>query len=282
MTHSIHIPFHGTPVRHLPQFEHEFARSGLRVLALPPGPAEVAYFMKPLIIDVNLNPVSHDLAVNSDRIRTQTVPADSVSWGPPDTELRLRTTNIDWGLVMEFDPDHVTALASERLETGGIPTDFVDYRPAPQTARLGRQLISHLRFGIPDRLFVEGMSIAIFATALTTAQLAGQAPSLANTDPRIDRAIDYIEANLAEDLSIAAIANVAGMSPSWFQSAFRAFTGQPVFAYVRARRLERARLLLAGPRLSLSQIAFACGFSSHSHMSRLFRARFGASPSEMR
>ena len=72
------------------------------------------------------------------------------------------------------------------------------------------------------------------------------------------------------------------MSPSWFQTAFKTATGRPVFAHVRERRLERARALLADRRLSLSQIAYACGFSSHSHMTRLFTAKYGITPTEMR
>ena len=78
------------------------------------------------------------------------------------------------------------------------------------------------------------------------------------------------------------IAAVAAMSPSSLQSAFKALTGRPVFSYVRERRLERARILLADRRLSLAQIAYDCGFSSHSHMTRLFTARYGASPRAMR
>ncbi len=284
MTHSLHVPLKGAPVSHVPTLEHEFDLAGLRVIALPPGKAEISYVLKPHIIDVNINAMEFEMAVNSDRLAPSITEANTISWGPPATELQIRTENVDWGLLMEVSPEKVSALFAETSQEVGIPQDFVPYRAAPQAAVLGRHLITHLRFGSPDRLFVEGVSLAILACSLNVARTGTErgGPSIAGIDPRIARAIDYIEAHLGEDLSVAAIAQAAAMSPSWFQSAFRSITGRPVFAYVRERRLARARILLADRRLSLSQIAFACGFSSHSHMTRLFRARYGASPRDMR
>ena len=146
--------------------------------------------------------------------------------------------------------------------------------------QLAVMLIAHLRQGNADRLSAEGLSIALAACALCECNIDGV--SVVGTDPRIARAADYIETHLGEDLSVDDIAAVAAMSPSSLQSAFKAVTGRPVFAYVRERRLERARILLADRRLSLAQIAYDCGFSSHSHMTRLFTARYGASPRAMR
>jgi AraC-like DNA-binding protein len=72
------------------------------------------------------------------------------------------------------------------------------------------------------------------------------------------------------------------MSVSWLKTSFRATVGKPVWAYVQERRLEHARLLLSDPDLSLAQIAYECGFSSHSHMTRLFKRRYGVPPAAMR
>jgi len=47
-------------------------------------------------------------------------------------------------------------------------------------------------------------------------------------------------------------------------------------------RIERARELLSNPALSLTDIALDCGFSSHSHMTRVFRQFLGVTPSEYR
>jgi AraC family transcriptional regulator len=46
--------------------------------------------------------------------------------------------------------------------------------------------------------------------------------------------------------------------------------------------MKRVRELLVSPTLSLTDIALECGFSSHSHLSRVFRQVLGATPSEYR
>jgi AraC-like DNA-binding protein len=49
-------------------------------------------------------------------------------------------------------------------------------------------------------------------------------------------------------------------------------------AYVAARRVERAKLMMAGTRERLTDIALACGFADQSHLNRCFRRVVGTSP----
>ena len=71
------------------------------------------------------------------------------------------------------------------------------------------------------------------------------------------------------------------MSPSWFARAFRRATGAPVHAFVRERRLERARAMLVSD-MPLAEIARVCGFADQSHLTRAFRTRYGVTPGEAR
>ncbi|MDX8350864.1 AraC family transcriptional regulator [Cognatiyoonia sp. IB215182] len=261
-----------------------FSNAGLRVSATPPGELTSSFVFSSHVLDVNIAAAQTTLAVNSDYFAKGDTPENSVAWVPKGSDGRISTQNRSWCLGIEVEPERLAHLTKDDpIGISGLG-DYRPYRSAPQAALFGRQLLSHLRFGPLDRLFVEGMSLAILACGLGVARTGVEAtgPSTAGTHPRIARALDYIEVHLGEDLSVATIASAAAMSPSWLQTAFKANTGQPVFAYVRERRLERARILLADRRLSLSQIAFECGFSSHSHMTRLFTARFGVSPREMR
>jgi AraC family transcriptional regulator len=84
------------------------------------------------------------------------------------------------------------------------------------------------------------------------------------------------------DLSLQALANESGYSRVHFVRMFRAATGSSPHNYLLNLRLERARELLKNPSLSLIDIALDCGFSSHSHMSRLFHKRVGVTPSAYR
>jgi AraC family transcriptional regulator len=84
------------------------------------------------------------------------------------------------------------------------------------------------------------------------------------------------------DLSLQALANESGYSRVHFVRMFRAATGYSPHNYLLNLRLERARELLNNPSLSLIDIALDCGFSSHSHMSRLFHKIVGVTPSAYR
>ena len=82
------------------------------------------------------------------------------------------------------------------------------------------------------------------------------------------------------DLDAAAIAQGAGCSRTRLYEAFAA-QGQTVMGVLRDMRLQRAQGLLAqGQRLNVGALAWRCGFADASGFSKLFRARFGLSPTE--
>lgn len=88
--------------------------------------------------------------------------------------------------------------------------------------------------------------------------------------------------NLDTDLNLQALAKETGYSRVHFLRMFRAATGYPPHNYLLNLRVDRARELLANPTLSLTDIALECGFSSHSHLTRVFRQLLGSTPSEYR
>ena len=94
--------------------------------------------------------------------------------------------------------------------------------------------------------------------------------------------IEFMEANLCEDLSLNALAEVAQMSPSQFRRAFKATVGQSPHSWLNKRRLERAKILLAKTEGAIAQIALDCGFSSQSHMTTLFSRHLGTTPNRYR
>ena len=279
------VPWDGPAVERVPTLEHECALSGLRVVALPPGEVDMRYVVAPHIIDVNLNDAPYEMAVNSDRARGGLFAPDLIAWGPPQTEFRLRARNADWGVLMELDPARAEALVAEDLGGRGLPREFADYAPAPEGALLARRLIAHMRAGAPDRLFVEGLSLAVLSRALNVAghgREAGAAPAAGGADRRVLRALDYAEAHLGEALSVAELARAAAMSPSAFARAFRAATGEAVWAHVQRRRCERAREMLLATRLPVTEVALACGFANAGHLATSLRRRYGAAPGAIR
>lgn len=166
--------------------------------------------------------------------------------------------------------------------------------PAPPT-RLGMrdQVLSRLAACIKaeleagcasGRLFAESVSLAVLSRLLVHCGSAGagRAPPARRLSPAdLRRTVGFVEANLAADLSVAALAADVGMSGFTFARLFKAATGVTPHRFVLSRRIERATSLLAGD-LSLSAIALAVGFSSQSHFTESFRRATGRTPAAAR
>lgn len=100
---------------------------------------------------------------------------------------------------------------------------------------------------------------------------------------RVNAAMDYVEAHLADELSVERLADVAHFSPYHFHRIFSAVTGETIGAFVARVRLERAATLLsARPDRPITQIALDTGFASPSSFSRAFREAYGMSPTDWR
>jgi AraC family transcriptional regulator len=131
-------------------------------------------------------------------------------------------------------------------------------------------------------LYTDGLTLELAAELL---RLAGSvAPvhtgGLANWQAR--RVQDYIEAYLSCDLSIAQLAQIAGLSSHHFARSFRKSFGVPVHAYVTSRRMVKARELLLKTELSITEIALDVGYHTVQAFSRAFRAAAECSAQEYR
>ena len=92
----------------------------------------------------------------------------------------------------------------------------------------------------------------------------------------------YIEEHLTEDIPVAALAALAGLSPYHFARAFKQTFGFPPHRYLTGRRIEKAKSLLAKPAASVTQIGLALGFSEVSSFTTAFHKHAGITPSEYR
>ena len=112
-----------------------------------------------------------------------------------------------------------------------------------------------------------------------------QFSTLLDLDPKSDRiqkAIDYANANLRNALTVDELADVAGLSPRQFSRAFSAETGQSPAKAVEHLRVEAARLMLEKGRLSLDVIAQEVGLTDRERMRRAFVRTTGQPPQAVR
>lgn len=101
-------------------------------------------------------------------------------------------------------------------------------------------------------------------------------------DDLMNRAARRLEERCAEPFGVRQLADELGLSPVQLIRRFRAAYNMTPGDYMTALRLERACRLLRETRMTVEQIASACGYATGYYLSRLFAARIGVTPSEYR
>lgn len=98
----------------------------------------------------------------------------------------------------------------------------------------------------------------------------------------IDKAIWYIENHYRDQVTLDAIAAVAGVSRYHLSRMFCYAVGQPISRYIRLRRLSRAALALADGEPDILDLALSLGYGSHESFSRAFKQHFCRTPEQVR
>lgn len=99
---------------------------------------------------------------------------------------------------------------------------------------------------------------------------------------RLKRVEDFIEAKLHEEVTLDALSSEAGLSRFHFARSFTRGTGLAPHAYLRSRRIARAKMLLVETDKPVEDIATECGFASVDYFSSRFRRDVGVNPKRYR
>jgi AraC family transcriptional regulator len=153
---------------------------------------------------------------------------------------------------------------------------------APEMAKALQRIAEATRQS--DRMAADAAVTSALTQLFTDPRYGGkQFPSIkGGLTPAVRRRlIDYIDVNLCQTLTLHDLAGIAGLSEFHLQRMFHASCGVSPHVWVMHRRLARAKSLLAG-RDPIAQIASACGFSSQSHLTRVFKSLVGTTPSAYR
>ncbi len=235
-----------------------------------------AYLLPELTVGVFLNDQpDHRLTVGSDR--RQHVPLKRLQgWVLPAGAEGL----------CEYDaPLDVTivSLPEVLLRDVGPELDPTATRPVVgELDPLLTQLVLQAEdFGRGGTLYAETMAHAL--AAQMTRFLQPAEPSVtAIEDLRLRRVVEYVRAHLADDLSLAVMAEVAVVSPSHFARAFKRAMGVSPLQFVISERLETSLVLLRTTRLSVAQIAYRVGYNDVARFGQHFKRRFRRTPGAAR
>lgn len=156
----------------------------------------------------------------------------------------------------------------------------------PQLEAIGMMLLSELKQENPGgKLYVESLSNVLAIHLLrqygaSTSHLIVYEGGLSQR--QILQVIEYINEHLHQDIKLADLATLLGISESHLSHRFKQALGMTPYQYLLQQRIERAKQLLKEGDLSITDIAILCGFNSHSHLSKQFRQLTGMTPKAYR
>jgi AraC-like DNA-binding protein len=133
------------------------------------------------------------------------------------------------------------------------------------------------------RLYLESKALELIALSLTQTlpdeELLSPHPSLRPDDiERIHAAREVLLRTLEEPPSLLTLARQVGLNDFKLKRGFRQVFGTTVFGYVRDQRMARARQLLEGQRLNVTEVACAVGYANPSQFAAAFKQKFGLNP----
>jgi AraC family transcriptional regulator len=154
--------------------------------------------------------------------------------------------------------------------------------PDPTVERLAWTLLGAENIGgSVGQLYADCIGIAIIARLLSAApaNAPGDGPKVSPLPRwRLKRAMDYVEAHLADPVSLADLASATGLTRMHFAAQFRAATGLRPHEYLLRRRVERAQEMFAGGAVSVVDVALSVGFQTQSHFTTVFKRFTGHTP----
>ena len=190
-------------------------------------------------------------------------------------------------LVFYLEPRFLRDAVGEALPGRSVELIEACTAEDPFLYELGRSVLARTRDGFTPfaELYVESVALALAAHLLhhyaasglpLRFSKAGLAPAT------LRRAVEYVHAHVGGALSVAGMAEAAGLSARHFSRQFKRQTGQTPYQYVLAARLAKAREQLAASDASVSAVALEAGFCDQAHLTRTFREALGTTPGAYR
>ena len=185
-------------------------------------------------------------------------------------------------MMLAFEPELLARQTAETIDVNHIELLPIINPYDPLIYGIGLTLKAEIETGgIGGRLYVDVMTTALMAHLLRHYSIHKYSPPpFVNGLPKrtLQRVVNYIDAHLDRDLTVATLAAIAQVSPSYFSNLFKQSTGLSPHQYVIRCRIDRAKQLLQQGKQSIAEIAYHLGFTHQSHFSHHFKRLVGSSP----
>ena len=185
-----------------------------------------------------------------------------------------------------LSPEDACEIVIRGIEKGKMKIEPLVSRHYPEITALCEelyQLLVHRDDGFV--FFVKGLTLRFFGY-LMKFKLYEKNPISVPTEEksvgRMKSVLDYIRKNYGKEIELSELALLSNMSPNYFCRYFRKLTGQTPIEYLITYRLESACYALRNTDLTITDVAFACGFNDVSHFIKSFRKAYQMTPKAYR
>jgi len=224
------------------------------------------------------------IRIDSQPSRTIHKSAGLVDFIPAGTTLNAQTFNCGDYLALMLDPTFFYYSVHEMVNS-----DQIDFLPCLQREdAFLKELLMILRMEIQQgnpggRIYAEFMGSAIamhLARHYSTQKVnlpyrqGGLSPAL------LRRVLDYIQSNLASNITLECLSGLAGLSAFHFSRQFKKSTGLAPHQFLLSRRIQKAKDLLGLGRISIAQVALKTGFCDQSHFATHFKRQTSLTPKQ--
>lgn len=224
------------------------------------------------------------LQTQGDKTHTGQYAKGDICITPAKVPFFARWDSDDRFLQVRITSRFIESVARETIDTNSNRLELIpEFRTRdPQIEAIGMLLLSELKQeNLGGRLYIESLANILAVHLLR--QYAAAKPRLTIyegglRERQLLQVLEYINEHLNQDIKLADLAQLLGMSQFHFSHLFKQSIGTAPYQYLLQQRLERAKQLLKQTDHSIMDIALECGFNSHSHLSKQFRQFTGMTP----
>jgi AraC family transcriptional regulator len=205
---------------------------------------------------------------------------------PANVWHRVGSNQSGGAVVISLEPTQFVRTIHESLELEHVELVSHFATPDPLLYHLGLALKQSLEQALTDgprmgQLYAEAMINALTVHLFqhySTQKLTLPTYRSGLSQTKLQQVLEYIAANLDQNLSLGELAAIAGISSHYFSQLFKQSTGKAPHQYVLQHRIETAKELLASKQYSIAEVASRVGFVDQSHLHRHFKRLVGITP----
>ena len=263
-----------------------FAYEGDGILAgyLPPHNIQMYMKCSSHFLALHNRSAAFEVGMDSDKLQDVNCFGGEFLTGRRDMEFAFRSKTSVEVTVLHYEDSFVERLGVD-LTPKRPPQEQSLLRSDPQLDFVMGAMRLALAEGAGEKMYIEQMAAAALLRVnhVKSGELGpSDIRGVKKECERMQRAEEYIRANLSDDISLVDVAGVVGLSVPYFSRCFKLWKGKSPHAFLTEVRMLKARELLKFTNESVAEISLSCGYSSQSHFGQQFRKMYGMTPKHYR